>query len=88
MTEPRKTCHDCGQKKPVSEFNKAPRKLHNVQPYCRECQKLRSKKRRDHVRTHHIPSEKFSAGRPEFKAPISLPILPCLARIDALLERR
>ena len=87
MAEPRKTCRDCGQEKHISEFNKAHRGLHNVQPYCRECQKLRSKKRRDQVRAHHVPSENFRMGRPAFQAPISLPVLPCLARIDALLER-
>ena len=84
MTELRK-CLDCETEKPLIAFNNNVYGRGGLSAYCRECNKLRARKWRE----ENQRAKRLQAGgyRPEPR-PISLPIIPCLARIDALLERR
>ena len=85
MTE-RRHCPDCKQDKPFTDFNTAVNGHNNRATYCRDCGKLRARKWRE--TSPKAPRFKVAAGdyRPT-PGKVSLPHLPCLARIDALLER-
>lgn len=42
-----KTCTKCGEVKPKTEFNKDSHTLDSLRRYCRECQKIANKERRN-----------------------------------------
>jgi hypothetical protein len=85
MTELRK-CLDCEKDKPFTDFNLSVNGRGGRGSYCRECRAIRMRKW--YETSPKSPRVKAAAGdyRP-VPGKVSLPHLPCLARIDALLER-